>query len=58
MRHIDLLLKRNPGDLALKKRKANILVRMHLGKSKVKPKVEDNTPSRYLDAKRKKGKKK
>ena len=58
VRQIDVLLKRRPDDLELKKRRANILVRMHFEKSKEKPKREDNTPSRYLDSKQKKGKKK
>ena len=58
VRQIDVLLKRRPDDLELKKRKANILVRMHFEKAKSKPKRDDNTPSRYLNEVKTKGKKK
>jgi tetratricopeptide (TPR) repeat protein len=50
VRQIDVLLKRHPDDLELKKRRANILVRMHFGKEKGKAERDDNTPSRYLDS--------
>jgi tetratricopeptide (TPR) repeat protein len=56
VRQIDVLLKRHPDDLELKKRRANILVRMHFEKSRKKTRGENNTPSRYLDTKQKKGK--
>ena len=55
VRQIDVLLKRRPDDLELKKRRANILVRMHFEKSKDGVKRDDNTPSRYLAPKPKKG---
>ena len=50
VRQIDVLLKRHPDDLELRKRRANILVRMHFGKEKGKAERDDNTPSRYLDS--------
>ena len=56
VRQIDVLLKRRPDDLELKKRKANILVRMHFEKFKEKQQADDNTPSRYLEPKKKKAK--
>lgn len=56
VRNIDVLLKRRPDDLELKKRRANILVRMHLEKSERRKKRDDNTPSRYLNPRQKKGK--
>ena len=58
VRHIDVLLKRNPDDLALKKRRANILVRKHLERAGSKPGKDNNTPSRYIDSIKKRGKKK
>ena len=58
VRQIDVLLKRRPDNLELKKRKANILVRMHFDKAKSKPKRDDNTPSRYLNELKTKGKRK
>jgi tetratricopeptide (TPR) repeat protein len=56
VRNIDVLLKRRPDDLELKKRRANILVRMHLEKSERRKKRDSNTPSRYLNPRQKKGK--
>ncbi|MBO5940700.1 MAG: tetratricopeptide repeat protein [Kiritimatiellae bacterium] len=56
VKQIDFLLKKHPEDVELKKRRANILVRMHFEKAKRKPAREDNTPSRYLDKKTKKRK--
>ncbi|MBR3820698.1 MAG: hypothetical protein IKJ37_03655 [Kiritimatiellae bacterium] len=56
VRQIDVLLNRRPDDLELKKRKANILVRMHFDKAKSKPRKADNTPSRYLNEVKTKGK--
>ena len=56
IKQIDILLKKHPDDVELKKRRANILVRRHFEKTKEKPKRENNTPSRYLEKKAKKGK--
>lgn len=58
VRQIDELLKRHPDDLELKKRKANILVRMHFEKKKSTPRQNDNTPSRYMERKGRKDKRK
>jgi tetratricopeptide (TPR) repeat protein len=56
VRQIDVLLKRHPNDLELKKRRANILVRKHFEKVKSPSKRDDNTPSRYLNLNGTKGK--
>ena len=58
LREINFLLNRRPDDLELKKRRANILVRMHIDRNKPRERRVDNTPSRYLDAAKGKGKKK
>ena len=58
VRQIDVLLKRRPDDLELKKRRANILVRMHLERTKARQPKNDSTPSRYLDSPKAKGKRK
>ena len=55
VRQIEEMLKRHPDDLELKKRKANLLVRMHFGKANSKTGRDDNTPSRYLTKEKKKG---
>ena len=50
VRQIDVLLKRHPGDLELKKRRARILVRLHLDEQRKRESAKpDNTPSRYLN---------
>ena len=57
VRQIDVLLKRNPDDLELKKRRARILVQMHLDEQRRKMEGRsDHSPSRYLDESQKKGK--
>jgi tetratricopeptide (TPR) repeat protein len=58
LREINFLLKLRPDDLELKKRRANILVRMHIDRNKPRERRVDNTPSRYLDAAKGKGTKK
>ncbi len=58
VRHIDILLKRHPDNLELKKRRANVMVRMHLERGKSHSDKENNTPSRYLDTDKRKGKRK
>ena len=50
VRQIDVLLKRRPDDLELKKRRARILVQMHLDDQRKKQAEQsDHSPSRYLD---------
>lgn len=52
VRQIDVLLKRHPDDLELKKRRARILVQSYLdGQKKDAEDRPDNTPSRYIDKK-------
>ena len=58
VRQIDVLLKRHPDDLELKKKRAGILVRRHFERMKNAPKRDDNTPSRYLEDNQVKGKRK
>lgn len=54
VRQIDVMLKRNPDDLELKKRRARILVQSYFdGKRKTGGEKDDNTPSRYLEGRRK-----
>ena len=54
VRQIDVMLKRNPDDLELKKRRARILVQSYFdGQRKTDGKRGDNTPSRYLEGRRK-----
>ena len=54
VRQIDVLLKRHPDDLELKKRRARILVQMHLDEQKkLQAAKPDHSPSRYLDDKKK-----
>ena len=54
VRQIDVLLKRRPDDLELKKRRARILVQMHLDEQRKKQAdPPDHSPSRYLDPKTK-----
>jgi tetratricopeptide (TPR) repeat protein len=54
VRQIDVLLKRNPDDLELKKRRARILVQMHFDEQRKKQANKpDHSPSRYLDEKQK-----
>ena len=54
VRQIDVLLKRRPDDLELKKRRARILVQMHLDEQRKKQADQpDHSPSRYLDPKTK-----
>lgn len=54
VRQIDVMLKRNPDDLELKKRRARILVQSYFdGQRKTDGKKDDNTPSRYLEGRRK-----
>lgn len=50
VRQIDVLLKRHPDDLELKKRRTRILVQMHLDSQRKKQENRpDHSPSRYLD---------
>ena len=50
VRQIDVLLKRHPDDLELKKRRTRILVQMHLDEQRRKQADRpDHSPSRYLD---------
>ena len=50
VRQIDVLLKRHPDDMELKKRRARILVQMHLDDQRKKQEsAPDATPSRYLN---------
>ena len=50
VRQIDVLLKRHPDDLELKKRRTRILVQMHLDEQRRKlTDRPDHSPSRYLD---------
>ena len=50
VRQIDVLLTRHPDDLELKKRRARILVQMHLdAQRKKQANSPDHSPSRYLD---------
>ena len=54
VRQIDVLLKRRPDNLELKKRRARILVQMHLDEQRKKQAdPPDHSPSRYLDSKAK-----
>ena len=50
VRQLDVLLKRHPDDLELKKRRTRILVQMHLdGQRRKQADRPDHSPSRYLD---------
>ena len=58
VRQLDVLLKRRPDDLELKKRRARILVQMHLDDQRRRQDAKpDHSPSRYLDGGGKKGEK-
>jgi len=58
VRQIDVLLKRRPNDLELKKRRARILVQMHLDdQRKRQEKKPDHSPSRYIEGNKTKGRK-
>lgn len=54
VRQIDVLLKRHPDDMELKKRRTRILVQMHFDEQRKRQEGKpDHTPSRYLDDKQK-----
>ena len=54
VRQIDVLLKRRPDDLELKKRRARILVQMHLDDQRRRMgDAKDHSPSRYLGIEKK-----
>lgn len=55
VRQIDVLLKRRPGDMELKKRRARILVQMHLDDQRKRQQTNNHSPSRYLDGGNQKG---
>jgi hypothetical protein len=49
VRQLDVLLKRHPGDIELKKRRAQILVKQHLDRQrKIAEEKAQTSPARYL----------